>query len=66
MGSWLSFDEFLTDDMAADVRDLDTYSPRDYRAALLLEAIPGWVTLFQITDHSAEAVCSPLIGSLHL
>ena len=40
MGSWLSFDEFLTDDMAADVRDLDTYSPRDYRAALLREAIP--------------------------
>ena len=40
MGSWLSFDEFLTDDLTTDVRDLGTYSPRDYRAALLREAIP--------------------------
>ena len=37
MGSWMSFDEFLTDDLAADLRDLGTDGPRDYRAALLRE-----------------------------
>ena len=40
MGSWLSFDEFLTDDMAADLRDLGTGGRRDYRAALLREVVP--------------------------
>ena len=39
MGSWLSFDEFLTDDMAADLRDLETDGPRDYHAALFRKGI---------------------------
>ena len=49
MGSWLSFDEFLSDNLAADLRDLGTDGPRDYRAALLREAVPVHDRLAQ--DH---------------
>ena len=40
MGSWLSLDEFLIDDLAADLRDLGADGARDHRAALLREAVP--------------------------